>query len=120
MISQTVDEILMARDTLIFLFQHLGIVINIKKSILQPVQEIELLGLQINSQETAFTLPQAKVQGLIKYCQEVPQKLRRLIESLCSTAQAVLPAFFQVRYLQKTTSIGNNVEMTPDRSHLCT
>ena len=75
LISQTVDEILMARDTLIFLFQHLGFVINIKKSILQPVQEIELLGLQINSQETAFTLPQEKVQGLIKYCREVSQKL---------------------------------------------
>ena len=48
-ISQAIDSILMAGDTLMFLLQHLGVVINIQKCILQSVQETEFLVLQVNS-----------------------------------------------------------------------
>ena len=34
-------EILMARDRLIFLLQHLSFVINLKKSALHPVKQID-------------------------------------------------------------------------------
>ena len=36
-------------DTVIFLLQHLGFALNLEKSILNPVQEIEFLGVTINS-----------------------------------------------------------------------
>ena len=45
--SQTIEDLEMARDTLIFLFQQLGFVINLKKSVLTPNQLIEFLGLMI-------------------------------------------------------------------------
>ena len=83
--ESTVEESLIARDALIFLFlfQHLCFVINMKKSIARPVQEIEFLELQINS------LPEDKVLGLIHLYQMILQnkpvtlrKLTGLIESL--------------------------------------
>ena len=48
-ISQAIGNILMVGDTLMFLLQDLGIVINIQKCILQSVQETEFLVLQVNS-----------------------------------------------------------------------
>ena len=45
--GHSLEEILISRNTLIFLLQHLGFVINWKKSVLKPVQEI-VLGLKIN------------------------------------------------------------------------
>ena len=47
--AQTLQEISQAKETLIFLLQNLGFVINFKKSQLTPVKEIEFLGLVINS-----------------------------------------------------------------------
>ena len=49
LIGYSLEEILMSRDTVIFLFvQHLGFAIN-WKSVLTPVLEIELLDLTFNS-----------------------------------------------------------------------
>ena len=48
-IAQTLKEISQAKETLIFLLQNLGFVINLKKSQLTPVKEIEFLGLVVNS-----------------------------------------------------------------------
>ena len=45
--GHSLEEILISRNTLIFLLQHLGFVINWKKSVLKPVHEI-VLGLKIN------------------------------------------------------------------------
>ena len=42
--GQTMEEILMRRDTVIFLLQHLSFVLNLEMSILNLVQEIEFLG----------------------------------------------------------------------------
>ena len=42
LMGRTLEEILMSRDTLIFLLQHLSFVINLlKKSVLKPSQQIE-------------------------------------------------------------------------------
>ena len=48
LMSQTVNSLEIARDTLIFLLQSLGFVINLQKSVLMPLQKIELLGLDWN------------------------------------------------------------------------
>ena len=45
--AQTLKEISQAKETLIFLLQNLGFVINFKKSQLGPVKEIECFGLVI-------------------------------------------------------------------------
>ena len=96
MMGQTMEEILMSRDTVIFLLQHLGFVLNMERSILNPVQEIEFLGVTINS--LCLSLPQ-EVLKFQSQCQDVHakgqvtvHKLRKLSGLLASTIQEVLPA----------------------------
>ena len=59
--SQTMAEILMSRGTVIFLLQHLGFVLKLEKSILNPVQEIEFSGVKISSLKMCLSLPHEKV-----------------------------------------------------------
>ena len=106
--SQTIEDLEMARDTLIFLFQQLGFVINLKKSVLTPTQLIEFLRLMVGSVTMSLSLPEEKVVNLRQKCQNLIQnnqttvgEVASLIGSLCSTTQAVLPAFLQMRYIQQ-------------------
>ena len=49
LMSQTINCLQIASDTLIFLLQSLGFVINLQKTVLVPLQKIEFLGLEIDS-----------------------------------------------------------------------
>ena len=44
LMSQTIEELLIGRDTVIFLLTHLGFVINLKKTMLNPAQENRISG----------------------------------------------------------------------------
>ena len=106
-IGHSLEETAMSRDTVIFLLQHLGFVINWKKSVLTPVQEIELLDLTINSVTLELSLNKTKIQKVVSRCQNLlnnPQtsilELTRLIDLLTSTIQAVLLARLNCRLLQ--------------------
>ena len=46
LMGRTLEENLMSQETLIFLLQHLGFVINLKKSVQKPSEQIEFLGLK--------------------------------------------------------------------------
>ena len=59
--TQTLKEILQAKETLIFLSQNFGFVINFKMSQLTPVKKIEFLGLVINSVHMTLALHQENV-----------------------------------------------------------
>ena len=62
LISQTIKQILLSRDTVIFLHPYnFEFVLNLKKSIVNPVQKIEFHGITINSLEICLSLPQKKV-----------------------------------------------------------
>ena len=96
---QTMEEILMSRDITIFLLQHLGFILNKEKSILNPVQEIEFLGLTVNSVKMALSLPEQRIKWIQDQCQDLFVKglvtvleLTKLIDLLASTIQPVLPA----------------------------
>ena len=106
--AQTLKEISQAKETLIFLLQNLGFVINLKKSQLKPVKEIEFLGLVINSVNMTLALPQEKVLDIQNKCAQLiasPKttimELTKLLGKLSFTAQAVLPGRIQCRYLQQ-------------------
>ena len=106
--AQTLKEILQAKETLIFLLQNLGFVINFKKSQLAPVKEIEFLGLVINSVKMTLALPQEKVLDIQNKCAQLiasPKtaimELTKLLGKLSFTAQALLPERIQCRYLQQ-------------------
>ena len=57
LMSQTIEGLNMARDTLIFLLQELGFIINLKKSVLSATQKLEFLSLEIDSVSMTLTLP---------------------------------------------------------------
>ena len=101
------EETLVARDSAIFLLHHLGFVINFKKCVLEPTQEIEFLGMIVNSKTLTLSFSQEKVPKIKSQCLEVYRaqeitllERTRLLAALTSTIQAILPARLQFRYLQ--------------------
>ena len=66
-IGRTREETIALRDTLILLLQCLGMVINQKKSVITPVQEIEFLGMIVNSKEITekTTINKRDVSGFV-------------------------------------------------------
>ena len=91
--DQTMEEILMSRDTVIFLLQHLGFDLNLEKSLLNTVWDIKLLGLTINSLMMCLFLPQEKELKIPSQCQDIHarrQRLTKLLGLLASTIQVVL------------------------------
>ena len=89
----------MSRDTVIYLLQNLGFTINIKKSILHPCQEIEFLGMEIDSIKMTLSLTAENVQKVVRTCKNLLRshsttllELTRVIGLLLSTIQAVEPA----------------------------
>ena len=62
------SEIFTARDTAIFLLQHRGFVINLKKCVLDPVQEIEFLEFIVNSQTMTLSLPKETIVKVKDNC----------------------------------------------------
>ena len=61
LIDHSLEEIVMSRDTVIFLLQHLGFVINWKKSVLAPVQETEFSDQTINSVTLELSLSKTNI-----------------------------------------------------------
>ena len=105
--NQTEEGLIKDRDSLLHLLHCLGWLINWNKSVLQPSQTIEFLGLTLDSREMRVSLPQLKVENLISKCKEIVQsdhttihKIASLIGSLNATAEAVVPAALYVRELQ--------------------
>ena len=99
------EEILMNRGTVIFLLQHLGFVINWKKSVLTPVQEIAFLGLTINSVHSRTFFKQNKnsessfrMSEIVKQSTNITSGVDK-VGLLTSTIQAVLPARLNCGFL---------------------
>ena len=102
------EELTLARDTVVYLLQNLGFLINKKKSVLEPCQNIQFLGMEINSIEMTLTLAQEKKGKIAQQCQNLLGKssdsireLSRLIGRLASTAIAVLLAPLQYQAMQR-------------------
>ena len=106
LIGNTIEETLMTRDTVIFLLQELGFVLNLKKSVLTPTQRIEFLSVTVDSSIMTMSLPEKKVSKVQRQSLELLQKtqalileLTKLIGLLSSTIQAVLRAQISFRFL---------------------
>ena len=97
--GRTAEKVQMYRDTVILLLQELGFVINLKKLVMIPSQEIEFLGMVINSKRMTISLPEEKLQK-VKLCLDLYQRpqvsilqLMKVLGHLMLTIQAVLPAW---------------------------
>ena len=107
----------MSRDSTIFLLENLGFIINLEKSVLTPSQQMEYLGVIINSLNMTFKVPEEKVLKLKNLCTQM-LKLKtfpvRKLASLIGNLMAIAPAFtlapLQIRFLQKcmNTQLGKN------------
>ena len=69
-LSHTIREAHMSRDTVIYFLQNLGFIVNIKKSILHSFQKIEFLGMEIDSIKMMLSLT---TTGGIKSCQNLSE-----------------------------------------------
>ena len=99
LMASSLEDLLMAIDTLIFIRQHIGFLINIKKSYLEPTPTLEFLGVIVDSGEMTLSLPKEKLLKVQNHCEEIPEigkvtvrELSNLTGRLLSTAIAVLPA----------------------------
>ena len=107
LLASSLEDLLMAIDTLIFILQHLDFLINIKNSYIEPTSTLEFLGVIVDSGEMTLTLPKEKLLKVQNRCQEILEnekvtvrELSKLIRRLSSTAIAVLPAPPHYRHLQ--------------------
>ena len=75
------EEILMSRDTTIFLLQYLYFILNMEKSILTPVQEIEFLGLTGNSVKMTLSFPEQQIKEIQDQCQDLCLKADKTYRS---------------------------------------
>ena len=71
LLGRSVKEVLVATDTVIFLLQHLGFVINLKKFILTHQQKIEFLGLLVDSLNMSLSLTPEKLKTVTSQCLEM-------------------------------------------------
>ena len=71
MLFRTAASIMIATNKLIFLLQNLEFVINVRKSILQPVKQTEILRLQINTEEMTLSLSEENLNNIIQQSQVV-------------------------------------------------
>ena len=73
LIGHKIEETLMAIDTVIFLLQQLGFVLNLKKPVLTPTQRIEFLGVTVDLLIMTLSLIQTDEsrKGWSAACQEI-------------------------------------------------
>ena len=74
LMASSLEDLLMARDTQIFILQHLGFLINIKKSYLEPKLTLEFIGVIVDSEEMTLSLPKEKLLKAQNHCQEILKK----------------------------------------------
>ena len=76
------QELLILKDTLIFLLQNLGFVINFKKSVLDSCHVLKFLGLEIDSLTMRVKLPKENVEKIKKQCQSLLSLEKVLVRDL--------------------------------------
>lgn len=72
----------MTKDKVIFLLQHLGCVINLKKSVLIATQKIIFLGLTVNSIKLTLSLTPETLPKIYRSCWEMYKTIQVLILEL--------------------------------------
>ena len=94
-IGRTREEVIVLRDTVIFLLQCLGFVINQKKSVMTPVQESasvsQFKGNDYFHSTEKITINKTNVTGYDSESRD-NKKLTKVLGHLTSTIFAILPA----------------------------
>ena len=90
------------------LLRDLGFIVNQDKSVLDPRDQLELLGFVVNPQAMTLVLPREKVRKIRDECASLAaadvvsvRQLARLLGRLSASIQAVFPAPLHYRFLQR-------------------
>ena len=117
-LANSKEEASQQLEVLVFLLEALGFIINQEKSLLSPVQEIEFLGLMVDSLAIQLKLPGDKLRQIRKEaaqlltCEAVSaRQLSQFIGKLNAASQAiqVAPLFYRALQanLQEALVLGN-------------
>jgi hypothetical protein len=92
---------------MVYLLENLGFVVNNEKSMLFPSQEMEFLGVLIDSRNMSFSLPRSKVVNIMKECKALVSStaasqadLAHIIGKMTAAKAAVFQAPLHYRALQ--------------------
>ena len=101
--ARTLQELIFHRDTVIYPLQNLGFALDLKKPVLEPSQAIECIVVIIDSVKMLCQVCQVDctIQANIQKQGNFIMELTRLLGKSGATAQSVLPAKLQIRYLQR-------------------
>ena len=110
--GRALQEILIARDTLIFLLQHLGFVINLKKSVLYPVKQIRFLGLIIAIEKMTLALSEKKLKHVSQQCQEIFKEPKTSVLNLAKLIDLLSSSYFTSTNPVSISPIGTNISLT--------
>ncbi len=105
--NQNSDHLLQEGKTTCTLLENLGFVINQTKSVFQPTQVVEFLGIQIDTTRMQLSLSLEKMEAIKQACANLLQhktvtvrELAEVVGKLSATMQAVLTAPLHYRRLQ--------------------
>ena len=100
---RTLQELIFHRDTVIYPLQNLGFALDLKKPVLEPSQAIECIVVIIDSVKMLCQVCQVDctIQANIQKQGNFIMELTRLLGKSRATAQSILPAKLQIRYLQR-------------------
>ena len=108
LMSQCREEAQQHTWTTVDLLESLGFIVNFKKSVLEPTQELTFLGFILNSRKRELKLPQEKVtlikkeaRSLLAWREVSPRDLARFIGKLSAAILALYPAPLHYRSLQQ-------------------
>ena len=86
-------------EVLVFLLEALGFIVNQEKSLPIPAQELEFLGLSVDSQSLQLKLPSKKIRQIRKEMEQLlkreslsARQLSQLLGKLNAASQAMLVA----------------------------
>ena len=107
LMGSSIQEILTARDSVLYLIAALGLTINWDKSVLEPTQSIVFLGILLETTNLTFRIPPSKIQTLKTLCKTTDKeehittrKLASIMGSLMAISPAFTPAPIHLRSLQ--------------------
>ena len=106
-IGKSPDEVRDHVEALIALLEGLGFIVNMEKSVTTPSQQIEFLGLQVDTITMCLSLPGHKIKAIRGEASQLlrpgslsARRLAQFIGKLNATSQAVFPAPLFYRHLQ--------------------
>lgn len=85
-------------DDTVNLLEHVGFMINVDKSVLIPTKKLKFLGNLIDSELMIVTLPEEKVQSIIKECKSVRDKSSVMIRQVAKVLGLMVSTFSAVEF----------------------